>query len=151
MFIRNPDPGLNGWDGLDDDFGDLHLQPGSPAIDRGDNLSVPSGIITDLDGFIRHFDDLNTPNGGRGTPPIVDRGAYEYFEPCPYTCGDMDGDMLINLNDFASFAVFFAMKADSQASICMDLNGDFDIDLNDFAVFANLFDSSSSNYPPACP
>jgi predicted outer membrane repeat protein len=45
--------------------GDLHLQPGSPAIDTGDNELVPPGVSTDLDGNARIV------NG------TVDMGAYE--------------------------------------------------------------------------
>jgi hypothetical protein len=41
--------------------GDLHLQPGSPAIDRG----VPTGYTVDLDG-------RPVPQGG-----AADLGAYE--------------------------------------------------------------------------
>ena len=47
--------------------GDMRLQACSPAINTGDNASVPSGITTDLDGNPRFF------NNG-----IVDMGAYEY-------------------------------------------------------------------------
>jgi parallel beta-helix repeat protein len=46
--------------------GDYHLQAASPCIDAGDNLLVPAGITTDLDG---------NPRIRNGT---VDLGAYEY-------------------------------------------------------------------------
>jgi predicted outer membrane repeat protein len=45
--------------------GDLHLQSGSPATDKGDNNAVPSGVTTDLDG------------GPRIVNGTVDMGAYE--------------------------------------------------------------------------
>jgi parallel beta helix pectate lyase-like protein/List-Bact-rpt repeat protein len=48
-FVRNPDPGANGWDGLDDDYGDLHLLPVSPCIDVGSNSALPPDTA-DLDG-----------------------------------------------------------------------------------------------------
>jgi len=68
MFVLDPDPGLDGlWDGVDDEYGDLHLQAGSPGINVGDNSAVASaGVSTDLDGNIRVL-------GG-----TVDMGAYEW-------------------------------------------------------------------------
>ncbi|MCB9347145.1 MAG: hypothetical protein H6573_06460 [Lewinellaceae bacterium] len=62
-----------GGDGNVDPFfvdaanGNLRLQECSPAIDAGDNAAVPSGIMADLDGAPRFFNN--------GT---VDLGAYEY-------------------------------------------------------------------------
>src|SRR5262249_8353768 len=49
LFVRNPSPGpdsnTNGlpddWDGVDDDYGDLHPAALSPLIDAGRNASVP--------------------------------------------------------------------------------------------------------------
>jgi len=78
LFARNPDSGPDGeWDGVDDDFGDLRLLPGSPCIDAADNTAVPTGVTTDLAGDPRFRDDPDTPDTGNGTPPIVDMGAYE--------------------------------------------------------------------------
>jgi hypothetical protein len=82
LFVRNPDPGDGDWGTPgDNDYGDLHLQTGSPAIDAGNNTAVPAGISLDLAGnprFINHpqpdFASGTTPIG---TPPIVDLGAYE--------------------------------------------------------------------------
>jgi uncharacterized repeat protein (TIGR01451 family) len=56
LFVRNPHLGSN-------DYGDLHLQPGSPAIDGGTNDGCPA---TDLDGNHR---PLNA---------TCDMGAYEF-------------------------------------------------------------------------
>jgi predicted outer membrane repeat protein len=73
-FMRHPDPGPNGdWDGVDDDYGDLHLGSGSPAIDSGTNSAI--SLPTDLDGNLRVVD------GDRDGTAIVDIGAYEYN--CP--------------------------------------------------------------------
>ena len=57
--------------------GNLRLQLTSPAIDAGNNVAVPSGVTTDLDGKPRFCDIPTVPNKGNGTPPIVDMGAYE--------------------------------------------------------------------------
>lgn len=72
LFVRDPDPGADGqWDGVDDDYGDLHLQSGSPAIDTGTNATFHYDCPpTDLDGNPR-------PVNG-----ICDMGAYEY-DPAP--------------------------------------------------------------------
>jgi hypothetical protein len=78
LFVRDPDPGSDAtWGTADDDYGDLRLQPGSPAIDAGDNAAVPPGITTDLAGNPRFVDLPSVPDTGSGTPPIVDMGAYE--------------------------------------------------------------------------
>jgi hypothetical protein len=76
-FVRAPNDGGDGWgddpitagvdEGANDDFGDLHLMPGSPCIDAGDNSAVPADIA-DLD------------NDGNTTEPI------------PW---DIDGDMRV--------------------------------------------------------
>ena len=67
--------GADGVPGTSDD--DLHLAPGSPAIDAGDNSAVPGGVTTDLEGNPRFFDVVTVPDTGNGTPPIIDLGAYE--------------------------------------------------------------------------
>jgi hypothetical protein len=66
LFIRHPEPGGDGsWGTPDDDYGDLRLRPGSPAIDVGNNAAVPAGVTTNLAGWARII------NG------TVDMGAYE--------------------------------------------------------------------------
>lgn len=85
--------GPDGMVGTFDD--DLRLMPGSPAIDAGNNTTVPADefdldndgdttepIPFDLDGNPRFKDDPLTPDTGVGTPPIVDMGAYEYQRGC---------------------------------------------------------------------
>jgi hypothetical protein len=65
------------WDSAS---GNLHLLPGSPCIDAGDNNAVPAGVTTDLDGNPRFVDVAASPDTGLGTPPIVDIGAYEVMD-----------------------------------------------------------------------
>ena len=78
------DPLFIDADGPDDTVGTEDDNPrlfsGSPCVDAGDNLAVPVGVTTDLDGNARFFDDLDTTDMGNGTAPIVDIGAYE-FDP----------------------------------------------------------------------
>lgn len=66
LFVRDPSPGMDGeWGTEDDDYGDLHLQPGSPCLNVGSNAALPPSLTTDLDG---------NPRIAYGT---VDLGAYE--------------------------------------------------------------------------
>jgi len=75
-FVRDPSPGGDGlWNGVDDDYGDLHLQSGSTAIDAGSNDLVPDGTLTDIEGNDRILD------GNGDSTATVDMGAYEYLPP----------------------------------------------------------------------
>jgi len=56
---------------VDPNGGDFHLQSGSPCIDRGTNMAVPS---EDKDGVVRPKD------GNDDGLAICDIGAYEHFE-----------------------------------------------------------------------
>lgn len=62
--------------GTEDD--DLRLSDFSSGIDAGNNFYVPAGITLDADKNIRFVDNPSKPDTGVGTPPIVDRGAYEW-------------------------------------------------------------------------
>ncbi len=135
MFVRAPDPGPDGmWDGVDDDYGDLRLQAGSPCINAGDPAFVPQPGETDLDGQARVL-------CGR-----VDMGAYEFG------IGDYDCNQTVNLTDFAAWHEcmtgpqspvastpgsdrLFAIGNRQLAINCEAFNfdGDGDIDLEDFS------------------
>jgi hypothetical protein len=83
-FVRDPDPGPDGnWDGVDDDYGDLHLKVSSPAIDTGTNEAIT--LTVDLDSNPRRVD-----GDGDGTA-TVDMGAYE-FPPAQVLTVDLAGD-----------------------------------------------------------
>jgi hypothetical protein len=78
-FGRDPDPGTDGvWGTPDDDYGDLHLQDGSPALDNGDNSLLPLDLTDlDSDGDTSEpipYDLDMLPRVMNGT---VDMGAYE--------------------------------------------------------------------------
>jgi hypothetical protein len=65
---------------------DLRPGAGSPAVDSGNNSAVPGGVIVDIAGLPRFFDDPDVPDTGAGlTPPYVDMGAYERI---PITVSD---------------------------------------------------------------
>lgn len=55
--------------------GDFHLQSESPAIDKGDNIAIPAGITSDLEGNTRIFNGTGLPSA------VVDFGAYEFGAP----------------------------------------------------------------------
>ncbi len=65
----------------DAEAGDFRLMPGSPCIDAGNNRAIPDFVATDADGRVRFHDDPDTPDTGRGTPPLADIGAYEFAAP----------------------------------------------------------------------
>ncbi len=96
-------------DGADDVIGtpddDLRLHPTSPAIDAGDNSAVPAdaadldddGNTTeptplDRDGNPRFIDQPGIPDTGIGTPPLVDKGAYEVQRTCWVKLNDDPAD-----------------------------------------------------------
>lgn len=57
----------------DPEAGDYHLQPSSPCIDVGDNVSVPSWLTTDFEGDPRKVDGDGDGN------EVADMGADEYY------------------------------------------------------------------------
>ncbi len=114
MFVRGPDPGLDGnWDGVDDDLGDLHLACGSPCLDAGTNTTEPPLPLTDLDGNPRIIN------------AIVDMGPFEG----PNQAFVIDGSPLV-IPEGAEAAFTVALACDPGSSVIVSLNydaGDKDI------------------------
>ena len=96
-YLRARDPQFVDPDGPDDVLGnaddDLRLRRTSPAIDAGNNDAVPADmsdldgdgdstepIPFDLAGGARFANIGSADDSGRGSPPIVDMGAYETLE-----------------------------------------------------------------------
>jgi predicted outer membrane repeat protein len=77
----------------------LRLRAGSPCIDAGDNIAVPEGVDSDLDGHPRFVDDPDTVDTGLGLPPLVDMGAYEFQGWCPCDCAPPP-NRVVNVTDF---------------------------------------------------
>jgi predicted outer membrane repeat protein len=143
-FARDPNDGGDGWGtGGNDDYGDLHLTPGSLCIDAGDNNAVPADTVDldgdsntaepipwDFDGHPRFVDDPCTTDTGSGTPPIVDMGADEF----PYL-GDLNFSGCVNFEDFAIFAPRWR---DTGCGTCggADLTGDANVDYDDLRQLA---------------
>ena len=121
--------GNNGTDPLFVDFagGDLHVGASSPAIDSGNNALVPVGVLTDLDGNPRFVDDPATADTGAGTPPLVDRGAYEVQAPPPCPA-DLDGNGVVDGGDLGSLLAGFGGAGPG------DLDGSGTIDGGDLGI-----------------
>jgi hypothetical protein len=146
-FVRAPSAGTDGkWATADDDPGDLHLKAGSPCIDAGDNGAVPVGILTDLDGLFRFFNDPATPDTGLGTAPIVDMGAYEYIP------GDFDRDGDIDAGDLNVLVACVSGPTIPYAGDCAgaDLDQDGDVDQSDFGVLQRCFSGAGTPVDPTC-
>lgn len=81
-FVRNPYYGVdNQWATADDDYGDLHVQPGSPCINTGENTFLPSDMLDlDADGNFGEWIPFDLDNLGRMSGGTVDTGAYEFQE-----------------------------------------------------------------------
>jgi hypothetical protein len=124
------DPGFADADGPDNIAGtlddDLRLRATSPALDAGDNASVPADsadIDGDSDATERlpldlgrnpRFVDDSSADSRAGPPPIVDLGAYERQNPQPpaiapqltinYPAGRPGSAFLVTGNGFAAAA-----------------------------------------------
>ena len=161
LFVRHPSDGGDGWgdnpdtpdvdEGVNDDYGDLHLRAGSPCIDAGDNAAVPIGVTTDLAGRSRFFDDLATPDTGAGTPPIVDMGAYEFAPAVP---ADLDGDGDVDLDDFSIFQACASGPAiphnGTRTCQTADLDHDGAVDQVDFGLFQRCYSGTGKLADPNC-
>jgi hypothetical protein len=114
MFVRDPNPGPDGWwDGVDDDFGDLHLSGDSPCIDAGDPCYVPGEDEKDMDGQPRVV-------GCR-----VDIGADEFVY-----LGDIEPDGDVDFADYASFAGYWQVTGCGECGGA-DLTGEGVVDIYD--------------------
>jgi hypothetical protein len=107
-----------------DDEDDFRLRAGSPCIDAADNDAVPEGIDEDIDGLPRFVDDPDTKDTGRGEPPIVDMGAYEFQ---PGECAaDFDQDGLVGFDDLIALLAAWGSEGGPE-----DLDGDGRVGFND--------------------
>jgi hypothetical protein len=112
---------------VDADNGDLRLQAGSPCIDTGSNVAVPTGITIDLAGEPRIIDGHCDANS------VVDMGAYEY-----YLVGDLNTTCGVDIDDLTLFVSYWLQINCQQPDNCgqADLNRDGMVELADFALFA---------------
>jgi hypothetical protein len=116
---------------------DYRLLAGSPCIDAGDNMVVPEGIETDLDGNSRFVDDSGMPDDGSppGGGPFVDMGAYEFQGETCFADLDADGD--IDLVDLAILLANYGSTGTVYGD--GDLDRDEDVDLADLATLLAVY------------
>jgi outer membrane protein assembly factor BamB len=86
IFVRDPNDGGDGWGvGDNDDFGDLHLQSGSPCINAGCNVSefrvFEIGYPWDWDPYQEVDVNVDIDGQPRIMAWIVDMGADEFYMP----------------------------------------------------------------------
>ena len=82
-------------------------------------------------------------------------GSYEYQGSPVCVCGDFNGNSLVELSDFATFAACYSLPeptpdCDATTLYCCDLNADGDVNLLDFATFAVIYGVPASGSPPNC-
>jgi hypothetical protein len=135
----------------------FRLSAGSPCIDAGDNTAVPPDdadldydgataepMPVDLDGLTRFRDDLDTPDSGNGTPPLVDMGAYESVGPCPWDC-QTSPDETVGVQDFLAMLAQWG----SFGTSCDFGVGAPGVGINEFLkILANWGSCPESTAPP---
>ncbi|MEL6499139.1 MAG: GC-type dockerin domain-anchored protein [Planctomycetota bacterium] len=137
LFVRNPDDGGDGFgddpatpdvdESLNDDYGDLRLRAGSPAIDAGETF-LDFGTIVDLTGNDRYVDDPGIPGA------FIDLGAYEFQG---VTClPDVNQNGVLSPNDFNAWVLAF-----NTGSPLADQNRDGELSPDDFNAWVLNFNA----------
>lgn len=144
QVVRYPWAGDDGqWGSADDDYGDLHLLPGSPCVDTGSNAAVPAGE-TGLLGTPRVAD------GDWDGTAVVDMGAYEY-----YLFGDLNLTADVTMEDMHQLATHWMQTECTGPDYCgqADINHSGTVDFDDFLVLADqwLLSENITPPPPALP
>jgi len=135
---NNSNPSLRDSDGADNLLGttddDLTLLIASPAIDSGRNSDIPAWLTTDAAGNARRSNTGCKADTGVGTPPIVDRGAYEFVGSV--VPGDIDGNGTVSAGDLPGFVnVMLKLDLNVQHVAAADINCDGRADGDDVRVF----------------
>ncbi len=92
--------------------GDYHLLPDSPCIDAGDPNFVAEPNETDLDGNPRILD------GDDDSIPVIDMGAYEFFNTRPVA--DAGNDQIVEC----------ACNTEESTKVILDGSGSYDADMD---------------------
>jgi predicted outer membrane repeat protein len=132
--------GNSGDDPLFVDFAgrNFRVLAGSPCIDTGNNSALPPGLFSDLDGHARFF-DAPSPDGGLGSPPLVDRGCYEAGGPvfCYANIDNSTATPIVNVLDCVRFLNLFA--AGHPLANCDASTVPPALNVLDFVCFVNAF------------
>ncbi len=105
-----------------------HLQTGSPCIDTGSNIAVPSWLTTDIEGNPRIL------NG------VVDMGAYEYSAPLPTTISITSSQ---NPSTYGQVVTFTAIVTSSSSTPTGTVQ--FDIDNAAFGTPVTMVNGSATS------
>ena len=134
LFVRNPDPGPDSnWDGVDDDYGDLHLQGASPAVNTGTNTGCPA---FDLDGMLRPIGptcDMGVHEANAWPVAVDDGGAgFTTDEDAAFTTAnvltndsDSDGHPLTVVS-FDASGISGLITSNGDGTFAHDPNGQFE-------------------------
>jgi hypothetical protein len=134
-FSAELGPGVIFGSPLLDPDADYAPLAGSPVIDAGDNSAVPGGVVADLLGNDRFFDDPDTADTGNGEAPLVDIGAIEFGAP-PFEGGlrgDMNGDGTVDLTDLGVLLAAWG-PCDDCGDCLADMTGDCMVGLDDLGI-----------------
>ncbi len=155
--------------GTDDD--DLQVGAGSPCIDVGDNTAVSADVLDldgdanttepvpfDLEGDARFLDLPAAPDGGNGTPPIVDMGVYEagmaevpasyvgppggsWFIPSNWSTGQVPGK---GTTVIVASSVIIAQPGAVAAQLTIESDGSVTISTGSLTVDALILESGGT-------
>ncbi|MHC4088347.1 MAG: choice-of-anchor Q domain-containing protein [Planctomycetota bacterium] len=141
MFVREPNDGGDGWcddlftsdvdEGANDDFGDVHLLPGSPCIETGDPNFIAGPNDVDIDGHPRIID------GDCNDTDVVDMGAFEFNYAY---MGDFDYNCSVDFVDFSIFGLAWTSQPGDfnwDFACNISIPADNVIDKLDLAAFAD--------------
>jgi hypothetical protein len=171
MYAPAPTMGLDLLGGLDDidalqvwdmdgiptalapgiDFALFSLRAGSPTLGFT-GMSPGDVFITDFTGGF----DIFAYGTELGLTPADELDALTLGLPArPPKCADQDGDMDVDLADFAVFASCYGGAGNPPAASCppgknCDFDIDGDVDLADFAIFAGCYGGAGNPVPAGC-
>ena len=143
-FIRNPAHGGDGWgddpstpdvdESANDDYGDLRLQPDSPAVDAGDVSALPVDSH-DFDGDDDRTELLpfDLAGNARIANAAVDIGAYE-FTPTTALPGDLNSDGTVNSDDLNIIRAFWGQNVPAGSLLQGDPTGDGTVNSDDLDI-----------------
>ncbi len=122
---------------------DLRPRAGSPVIDIGRNDAVPAWLTVDRAGNPRRWNDPEMPDGGEGTAPMIDLGAFESQSNAGLP-GDLNCDESVSIVDVDAFIaalmnpVLYSQSHPDCPAGNADVNSDGTVDGVDVAALVNL-------------